>query len=665
MCLPIFFVLMSIALASPQMRAIERLLTDTQHLLDIDDSLSSTRVPTRDHFPDLGSSPVSFSSGFSDFAVLQREPHSAAVYGMPGEPFKLPAVVTVTVSNSSGTKKYTAHVTNMTGLGEWKVILDPQPAGGDYSISAACTQGCDDSSSVTIQHVTYGDIWYCAGQSNMQLVMRHTFARNTTFDMLAAGKYHNLRIYQHPQIGSRTPLWVQPQSKPPPPGKIDLRMRWNLAEDAAKFLKNYNHNNSSDLFHPAANQTILNDYGAICMYFGVALTDLMRSGSDDASDVPLGLMDVSWGGTMIEQWSTNETTKQCTGTSLKESSGTLYNGMVCPFINMTIKGWLWYQGENNIGRGTKNPYFPSKLGYACQLPAMLKLWRQTWQANTPFGVVDIHAGGSEGQGGYGAMGNFRWAQTASYGVLPNPAMPNSFMANAYDLGDPWAKHCFDLGCCTDWTNQPQYHNITRSPTCIAPWDINKWSWDDTTYYMGPIHARPKLPVAKRLASGAWNSVYAGTGPLSGPVISSCKVSQDSIEIGFNNDLLAGDSVTVQKYNSTLHASAMQAYMNNTLDPHGWIIPDKPHGTNWSYVDIESLTSTSIKVDLTSLPPGTSVGGLRYAWQNRYGCGDLDMSKQPCPFNSHPIILTNNRLPAMPFIVRIVDGQCSCIPPQKC
>ena len=81
------------------------------------------------------------------------------------------------------------------------------------------------------------------------------------------------------------------------------------------------------------------------------------------------------------------------------------------------------------------------------------------------------------------MGNFRWAQTASYGQLPNEAMPNSFIANAYDLGDPWAKGCFGLGCCTNWTNQAQYHNITTSPKCIAPWNLNNWSWDGTTYYM--------------------------------------------------------------------------------------------------------------------------------------------------------------------------------------
>ena len=55
-------------------------------------------------------------------------------------------------------------------------------------------------------------------------------------------------------------------------------------------------------------------------------------------------------------------------------------------------------------------------GYACQMPAMIDLWRQTWSATkgtteplAPFGLVDIHAGGGEGQGPDGIMGNFRCA----------------------------------------------------------------------------------------------------------------------------------------------------------------------------------------------------------------------------------------------------------------
>jgi len=55
----------------------------------------------------------------------------------------------------------------------------------------------------------------------------------------------------------------------------------------------------------------------------------------------------------------------------------------------------------------------------------------------PFGLVSLHAGGSEGH--EFNMANFRHAQTAGYGFLPGPAgsgMENTFVAQAYDAGDP-------------------------------------------------------------------------------------------------------------------------------------------------------------------------------------------------------------------------------------
>ena len=45
----------------------------------------------------------------------------------------------------------------------------------------------------------------------------------------------------------------------------------------------------------------------------------------------------------------------------------------------------------------------------------------------PFGLVTLAPSGSEGGNDIGTM---RWAQTAGYGVVPNPAMPNTFLAQA-------------------------------------------------------------------------------------------------------------------------------------------------------------------------------------------------------------------------------------------
>jgi sialate O-acetylesterase len=81
------------------------------------------------------------------------------------------------------------------------------------------------------------------------------------------------------------------------------------------------------------------------------------------------------------------------------------------------------------------------FGYGCALPTLVALWREKWSAqpNTtdplaPFGVVTLHPrAGWMAAYDYGGM---RWSQTANYGRLPNPAMPHTFLAQAYDLADP-------------------------------------------------------------------------------------------------------------------------------------------------------------------------------------------------------------------------------------
>jgi hypothetical protein len=84
----------------------------------------------------------------------------------------------------------------------------------------------------------------------------------------------------------------------------------------------------------------------------------------------------------------------------------------------------------------------TRTGYGCELPAMVDLWRSVWHVQEGggdppiFGVATLAAGGSEGNGQH--MGGMRWSQTANYGTLPNTAMRDSFLAQVYDLGDPWA-----------------------------------------------------------------------------------------------------------------------------------------------------------------------------------------------------------------------------------
>eukprot|EP00041_Stephanoeca_diplocostata_P037874 m.1453942 g.1453942 ORF g.1453942 m.1453942 type:complete len:214 (-) comp25118_c1_seq6:4685-5326(-) len=146
-------------------------------------------------------------------------------------------------------------------------------------------------------------------------------------------------------------------------------------------------------------------FSATCTYYAVGLTDIY---GDDAP--PIGLIQSAVGGTQIEAWLDNETLGTCTNESgynitngINYGYGLtslLYYGMVTPFLNMSVAGWAWYQGENNCHGVMGNSL--TKSGYGCDQAALVRLWRTKWSASSatdpeaPFGVVSLAAGGSEG-----------------------------------------------------------------------------------------------------------------------------------------------------------------------------------------------------------------------------------------------------------------------------
>ncbi|HEY1202519.1 MAG TPA: sialate O-acetylesterase, partial [Niastella sp.] len=59
----------------------------------------------------------------------------------------------------------------------------------------------------------------------------------------------------------------------------------------------------------------------------------------------------------------------------------LFNAMIAPMLNYSIKGVIWYQGESNAGRPVE---------YRTLFPAVITTWRQQWkQGNFPFLFVQL------------------------------------------------------------------------------------------------------------------------------------------------------------------------------------------------------------------------------------------------------------------------------------
>ena len=53
----------------------------------------------------------------------------------------------------------------VTAGGHWKACLSAQKVGGDYTVTATSNA----KAAASIEHVTFGDVYYCSGQSNMAL----------------------------------------------------------------------------------------------------------------------------------------------------------------------------------------------------------------------------------------------------------------------------------------------------------------------------------------------------------------------------------------------------------------------------------------------------------------------------------------------------------------
>ena len=132
------------------------------------------------------------------------------------------------------------------------------------------------------------------------------------------------------------------------------------------------------LEHGKVNDTWFNMSSATCYYYGESLTDELGNGAP-----PIGLVHTAYGGSTIEQWLTPEIVLSCSNSTANCTSagcGEWWEQRVVPFAGMTVKGWTWYQGENNVGSYFGN--FQRNSGYACLMAKLVSEWRRVWAANS-------------------------------------------------------------------------------------------------------------------------------------------------------------------------------------------------------------------------------------------------------------------------------------------
>jgi sialate O-acetylesterase len=133
-----------------------------------------------------------------------------------------------------------------------------------------------------------------------------------------------------------------------------------------------------------ANSASVRDFSATAYYFGRALRSTLG--------IPIGLIVTAWGGSACEAWmkadwlrafpKVKQTITVGDVSKLQQRCPTaLFNGQLHPLIGYTMKGVIWYQGEDNV---------PRYDYYAPLLKAMVEGWREEWkQGEFPFYYCQI------------------------------------------------------------------------------------------------------------------------------------------------------------------------------------------------------------------------------------------------------------------------------------
>lgn len=266
--------------------------------------------------------PAIFDSGM----VLQRETN-VKLWGTAD------ASKTVKVTTSWNGKTYLVKADKN---GKWKVPVATPEAGGPYAVTVS------DGEELCFDNVLIGEVWVCAGQSNMEMPMKGFPSQpidNGNMDVL-----HSADPELHLFTAKRTSR-VEP---------IDtITGKWTEAAPAT-----------------------VRNFSATAYYFGRELRRILN--------VPVGLIVTAWGGSSCEAWMDRENVKQFVHSgspyqipykdsdikSKNRQPTVLYNGMLHPIIGYGIRGAIWYQGEDNV---------PRYQDYAQQMKTMVTLWREKWE----------------------------------------------------------------------------------------------------------------------------------------------------------------------------------------------------------------------------------------------------------------------------------------------
>lgn len=232
--------------------------------------------------------------------------------------------------------------------GRWLLRL-PTPEASFTSWDITLYEGKDPVQ--TIKDVLVGEVWLAGGQSNMQMPLKGfpgCCVEEGLDEAIRAAKVQGVRMFNVPMKQE-----MEPQE--------ECGGRWM---DTQKF-------------------TDVMEFSATAWYFASQLSQALH--------LPVGIVNMAYGGTRVEGWLPREILEQYPDVSLDPAEMNkltdyhrpmlTYNAMFRPVRHYTVKGIIWYQGCSNVG---------AHDNYADRLATMVAHWRQELALGAiPFYMVEI------------------------------------------------------------------------------------------------------------------------------------------------------------------------------------------------------------------------------------------------------------------------------------
>ena len=234
--------------------------------------------------------------------------------------------------------------------GKWLAkVLTPKASYHPLSITFD-----DGDGAITIQNVLSGEVWVCAGQSNMEMPVKGFWGcpvKDYNKVVIDAKNHRAVHSVKVPSI-----MRMEPQE--------DAQCEWR----------------------ECSSQTV-SDFSATGYFFARTM--------HEALDIPIGIIEANKGGSRVESWLTKENLQKYTKEPTDSAGivafkpdqdylrGLLWgNGTFNPILNYTVNGILFYQGCSNIGDPDNQ--------YSERLKLLVEQWRSQFAlGEIPFYFVEI------------------------------------------------------------------------------------------------------------------------------------------------------------------------------------------------------------------------------------------------------------------------------------